>query len=242
MKHTIKHLVLGLGLLLVSKVAFARVDFTAIVFEKGSNQTKKLFTLERSVEDKEGGLVEARSVYADMMGNIAIDERSTLKGSALVKVEIEQKQTQQKGSITRVGDKVEFSLTSADGKVKTKTESFEGSLVVPANFTSWVQDHWVELMKGETVEMRFGVWDRAETVGFKFFKTGEEMIQGQKVFVFKMKASSFIIAALVNPIVFKYADKGERLVALEGRVAPKKAKEGGGWSDLDADVIYTQAK
>ncbi len=242
MKTKSKLLLAGFCLSLFVEAAWAKVDFTAVVYEKGSKQSKKLFTLERSAEDKGSGLIEAKSVFSDLSGAPVLEERSSLNGSALVRVEVDQKQTQQKGSITRVGDQVEFSVTSADGKVKTATEKFAGSLVVPANFTHWVRDHWAELEKGETVEMRFGVWERTETVGFKLFKISEESVEGQKVFVFKMKASSFIIAALVDPIIFKYSDKGERLIALEGRVAPKRAKAGGGWSDLDAEVIYTQAK
>jgi len=242
MKAILSHILMSFCLVLMSQNLLARVDYTAEIFEKGSQRSKKLLTLERTLDEKAAGLIEAKAVYSDLTGAPVFEEVSAVNGSSLVKVEITQKQTQQKGLIERVGNEVQFTFTQADGTVKKSKEKFEGSLVVPANFTFWVRDNWSQLVAGETVEMRFGVWDRAETVGFKLFKIAEEVLDGKKVFVFKMKASSFIIAALVDPIIFKYSDKGERIVALEGRVAPKKAKAGGGWADLDAEVIYTPGK
>ncbi|MFN7728679.1 MAG: hypothetical protein ACK5P7_05955 [Bdellovibrio sp.] len=68
-------------------------------------------------------------------------------------------------------------------------------------------------------------------------KTGEEDVSGQKALVLRMKPSSFIIAALVKPIIFKYASDGSRLLEMNGRVAPKQ-KSGDSFKDLDAEVVY----
>ena len=75
-------------------------------------------------------------------------------------------------------------------------------------------------------------------MGFEIFKIGAEKFDGKDAVILKMKPSCFIIAALVNPIIFEYAADGSHLLAMNGRV-PMKKKSGNSWKDLDAEVVYS---
>jgi predicted lipoprotein with Yx(FWY)xxD motif len=55
--------------------------------------------------------------------------------------------------------------------------------------------------------------------------------------VIKMKPSSFIISALVNPLYFTMTEKDGVLLAIKGRTVPK-LKSGSGFTDLDVETTY----
>ena len=97
-------------------------------------------------------------------------------------------------------------------------------------------------MAGETISIRLPVLDRLETVGFKFFKEKDATLDGVKMTVIKMKASSFVIAALVDPVLFYFhpteiRPEGHKCVQVVGRTVPKR-KDGNKWKDLDAVMKF----
>jgi hypothetical protein len=188
--------------------------------------------------DKDGGLTEVKSIFTDTQGKQVFLENSILRGSEVVKTEIEEKQTGEKATIEVVDDQVIFTKVDAKGKTEIEKEKIKGKLVIPAVFNAYVKENWEALAKGDTLEFRFGVWARKETVGFKMFKISEQDDKGQKTFTLKMKPSSFIIAAIVKPLEFTYSNKGEKLISYKGRVAPKKDDGKGNFKDFDAEVVY----
>ncbi len=211
-------------------------NYTGVAFEQGSNKQKELyrFSLESTVVD---GKEQVKSVWKDTEGNAVIEQSVILDGSKLVRDELNQKQLNQKGIIEVKEGKIYFTK-EVDGKSSTKEEKLKDTFVVSANFQKFVKDNWDKVATEKGIEFRYGVWDRQETVGFEIFKVAEEKIGEQTAVVLKMKPSSFIIAALVKPIIFKFAADGSRLIEMNGRVAPKK-KEGAAFKDLDAEVVYT---
>lgn len=226
----------GLFLLLSVLVATAQANYSGIIYEQNSDRQKKLFTYTNETVSKDG-VDEIHGIFKDLDGQVVIEEVSQVKGSQVQKVEIDQKQLGQKGLI-EVKDGTVYFTKTAKGKSSTKDEKLGSTFVVGANFQRFIKDHWNEISKGETVPFRFGVWDRQETVGFEIFKTGDATIGEQKAVVLKMKPSSFIIAALVKPILFTYAADGSHLLVRNGRVEPKK-KDGSTYKDLDAEMVYT---
>ena len=222
------------SLLMVSIASWA--DYKADVFEQGSGKSKKLYTFEHKSTPTEGG-ESTVAVFKDLEGNVVFEEKVTLNGADLVKSEISQNQIKQSALVEVKDGKVFFSKT-VDGKTKTSDEKLGKTFVMSGNFQKFIQKNWADLSAGKTVDFRYGVWDRQETVGFGLTKTGEEDIGGQKAVVLRMKPSSFIIAALVKPVIFKYAADGSRLLEMNGRVAPKK-KAGDSFKDLDAEVVYS---
>lgn len=212
------------------------LNYTAVVYEQNSSKQKELYKFKvqtTSVDGKD----EISAQYTDLDGNVVIDQKTVLEGSKIVRDEIQQKQTNEVGIMEVKDGKIFFSKTS-DGKTKTKEEKLGDTFVVSSNFQRFVKDNWADISAGKTVAFRYGVWDRQETVGFEIFKTGTETIGSNEALVLKMKPSSFIIAAIVNPIIFKFKADGSALLEMNGRTAPKKL-EGKKYKDLDAEIVYT---
>jgi hypothetical protein len=53
-----------------------------------------------------------------------------------------------------------------------------------------------------------------------------------------MKPTSFIIAGIVDPLIFSIERDTVKLLELKGRTLPKK-KVGNKWKDLDAEIVYS---
>lgn len=214
----------------------ARALDSGVVYETNSSRQKVLFTYEKERSEKDGS-ENVHALYKDPSGQVVWEERSQLRGSQIVKVEIDQKQTGQKG-LVEVKDGQIFFTKTEDGKASTKEEKLASTFVMGANFQKFIRDNWETISQGKTLSFRFGVWDRQETVGFEIFKIGDATIGEQKAVELKMKPSSFLIAALVKPIHFIYAADGSRLLIRRGRVEPKR-KDGSSYKDLDAEMVYS---
>lgn len=219
-----------LGLLFFTSTAAA--DYTGEIYEMGSNKTKKLFSIK--VEQKVNGeLEETLATVTGADGKVAIIEKTQVKGNEVVHFEIDQKQLETTATIDPGTEKILFTKTK-DGKKKEDDEKRKDTFVITGNFQKFIASRWPDISAGKTVEFRYGVWDRMETVGFEIKKVADE----GKLVVLKMKPSSLIIAALVNPIEFKFSSDGKRLHEMKGRVGPKQMV-GGKWKDLDAETVYT---
>jgi hypothetical protein len=214
----------------------SRANSTGVVYEQDSKRQKELYRyqLEESAAD---GLDTVKTTFKDLEGQTVFEETAVLKGTEILKDEVEQRQTGQKALVEVKDGKIYFSKT-ANGKTTVKDEKLKPPFVMSSTFRRFVASQWPEISKGKTVSIRYGVWDRQETVGFEIFKIGEEKIGDQQAVVLKLKPSSFIIAALVSPVIFKFSSDGSKLLEMNGRVAPKK-KVGTDFKDLDAEVVYS---
>lgn len=232
--------ILNLGFVLILGFgSLAKADYSAEIFEQNSNKAKKLFTFEYKTIPAEGFDMQTIT-YKDLQGEVVFQEKMQLKGIQISKVEISQNQTKQSAVVEVKDGKIFFSKT-VEGKTKTSEEKLDSTFVMSGSFQRYVKENWKTLSVGKSLEFRYGVWDRQETVGFSLIKVSEEQVQGEQAVVLKMKPSSFLIAALVKPVFFKFKSDGSRLLEMNGRVAPKK-KSGDSWKDLDAEVVYHEAK
>lgn len=213
--------------------AAAAPNYSADVYDLGHKN--KLYDFKVEGVD-EGEITRYTSRYFDLEKKVLIEERTTLKGQQIVKTEIDQNQLGAKAVVEFDGKVAKFTKT-VDGATKTESETVKGDFVMSANFQGYVQSHWKELNEGKTVNFRYGVWDRMETVGFQLRKTGETGEGAQKRIALQMKPSSFIIAALVNPLEFKFSADGAHLMFMKGRIQPK-VKAGEKWKDQDGEVDY----
>lgn len=209
---------------------------TGELFEQKSNFSKKLYDLDIIVETKDG-LSHTTAIYKDLKGQPTVEEKGVVKGDELISFDVDQVQTKEKGRVEVQGEKVLFTYEK-DGKKKTAEEKLRKPFVTPANFNFFIANHWNELISGKEVEIRFAVWFRLESVGFKIFKVGEKQNGTLKLIQLRMKPSSFVIAAIVDPLNLWYSEDGKKLVELSGRVSPKILK-GSDFKDLDADVRYS---
>lgn len=221
--------------LLFSQTVFAEI-ITGELFEQKTNFGKKLFDLTIDVQKKDE-VTQTFVSYKDLNGQVVVQENGTFKGDDFISFEIDQKQTGEKGTIRVEGDKVLFTYEK-DGKKKTDQEKLRKPLLTQANFNTYVANHWNEIVNGDGVELRFAVWFRLETVGFKIFKVGERQKDGQKWVHLRMKPSSFVIAALVDPLELWYEESSHHMMEMSGRVSAKR-KVGSDYKDFDCDVRYT---
>lgn len=191
-------------------------------------ERRLLYNYERSVTKTADGSVVRRQ-FKSVEGQVVATETCYYRGSTMYKMEIEQNQIGGKGFFEVSGKEVRFQWEQ-DGKKKSDSESLADNMISGDQAVPFLQKNWDSLMKGDTLPIRFPVIDRAETVGFKFFKSSETA----DTVTIKMKPSSFVIASLVDPLLFKFQKSGDRkLLEVNGRVTPK-IKQGDKWKDLDA--------
>lgn len=229
-------LLLPVLLLSLSPPAFA-VPLTGTVFEQGSAHKNALFAWQR-VEEGDPAHLTVVQTYRAPDGKPAVVEKATLENGKIRQYTIDQRQTDEQGVMIVRDGKVHFEYTK-DGKTRTADEDEPENLVVTGTVTDWVAAHAEPLLKGETLHVRFGVLDRRETVGFKFFKIDEGKRDGKDTVTIKMKPTSFVIAAIVDPLLFIYEKDGGkiRIAEIQGRTMPKR-NVNGKWKDLDADTVY----
>lgn len=228
-------LLLSIFIAIISLRAHGEV-VTGQVFKKDTNRKELIFNFKNEIKET-SGVLKSNAQFSDLSGQVVVAESSERDGIKLKHYEIDHRQTGRKGSIVVEGDKVIFHFEENGGKKDVVTEKLVDNFVVGHTLTPYVASHWREILAGDTVDIRFGVWDRQETVGFSLFKVGQEKLDGKDCVLLKFKPTSFVIAALVDPVIFKFSTDGKELLGMIGRIAPKK-KEGSKWKDLDAEVIY----
>ena len=218
--------------------AFAQeksIHYSADLYEQKSNKSKKLFT--EQIDESSASL---KIEIKDMDGNLVVSDETQLDGAKAKSYSVKQLQLKSEARIEVVDKRVKFTKTTGAHTEKAE-EDLGDNLVVPGNFNSFILEHWPELQKGDSVRMRYAVWDRLETIGFVVKKVGEENLEGTPSTLIKLKPSSMVISALVDPLIFNYTMDGKRLLKQNGRVDPKILKEGR-WNDLDAEVYFNVPK
>ena len=203
-------------------------------YEKGSQHTKLLFTFKKTQSGTPSDFrIESQFTAPD--GSPLVSEEAVFAGGKLKNYLVHHKQTQQEGSL-EIGEKMGFRYTK-NGETSEDSEDVPQDLVIGPIIINSIQARWDSLMKGESESFRYAVLDRKETVGFKFFKEDEEVRTGRAVVHFIMKPTSFVIAALVDPVHFYYWKDTHDIAEIRGRTLPKQLVDGK-FKDLDAEILY----
>lgn len=229
-----------LAALLFPVFGFAQQTLNANLYDLKSNQQKKLFTLDIAVTPAEDGAFRTQAQYRDLDGKVAVTETGHIKDAEIQSYEIQQSQTGEVGRFRVENGKIFFEY-EGKGKKKSSEEKVSGFVLSTSNFNAFVSKNWDRLNQGKAVDVRFAVWDRLETVGFTLEKRGAVEKDGEKWMELRMKPTSFVIAALVDPIHLWYSQTDKQLRLMKGRVAPKQMQSGK-WKDLDAEVVYTKGQ
>lgn len=231
-------LLVFLFILCAGQVLLAADSYQAKAYPQDSDKTKTLFQLEfKSLETTPAGEEVVSLEYKDPEQKLLHSEKGWIKGLEISKVEVEQHQMGIKAEVQVKDGKIYFIKKMKDGSKKESDEKLKGDFVMAPTFQKFIQSKFAALVRGEEFDIRYGVWDRLETVGFTIFKKKEETKNGKAVIQVIMKPTSFVIAALVKPIVFFYEKETGKLIEMNGRVPVKKV-EGDSFKDLDALVIY----
>lgn len=208
--------------------------FKAKILDK-KNRENLLFNFKHETK-VEGAERTVKNTFLSPEGTEVAVENVVFEGDKLKSYQQLQKQVGSDGKIEIQGDQVVFTQTQ-NGKTSSDKEKLKDNFVVGPTLIGYLQARWDEVMAGKTVNVRFGVIDRKETVGFSLKKEKDTEYGGKKAIVVKMKPTSFIIAALVDPLLFTLDAETGRVLELEGRVVPK-LKDGDKWKDLDAVSVY----
>jgi len=215
-------------------------NYDGKVFEKNSHQQNLLFKVSHKELITSDGHRIINRVFSDPNGKVVATEDILTKDGKTIKLTLSQKQLGEEG-VLEVHDGKAFFTYTKDGKTSNDDEKATDNLVVSGTVVPYLQKNWPTILKGDEVGVRYAALDRKETVGFKFFKVEEKKMNGKDVIVVKMKPSSFIIAALVDPLFFTFTQDGSELLELVGRTLPKIQIDGK-WKDLDADIMFTTLK
>jgi hypothetical protein len=220
---------------------------SATIYEVNSNKKRILYKFTRTVTQS-GPAVKVLREFTDPDGKLAARERIIYDGDNLVSYEIDELQINSYGAVKFSRDQknpekrqIAFdyvSETKSSNKTNSNTESLRPDTLVGDMTGRFIVTHWDELMKGKAIKCRLIVPSRTETVGFTFEKRSESTWEGKPVVVIKFSPTSFVIAALVDPLFFTMEKDGEhRLLQCDGRTTPK-IKDRNKWKDLDAITVF----
>ena len=216
--------------------------FTAKIYDM-KDHSKQLLDYKSEFE-MNGAMKTYTNTTTDLKGEVLVIEKTMMMVSGdaetLLSFEQDQKQTGTFGKLDVHDGKVFFSFKNKDGKTRTDDEKAGADFIVASTLVKYMQNNWEKIAKGEAVKARLGVLDRQETVGFQFKKESDKEIAGAPGIIVKMKPSSVIISALVNPLMFGFSADGKTLHELEGRVSAKQNVDGK-FKDLDGFTVYTFA-
>ncbi len=220
--------------LFITNLSLSSLAFKGFVYEKSTNRTKTLYTIERVesiVKDQESLTIK----HIEPDNSLAVEEVALFNKNELIEYTLNYPKQNELGKIVIKEGKAHFSYIK-NNKEKKSVEKIGNNFVVGLSMNKFVESNWDELVKGQKLDIRFGVPDRRESVGFSLFRTKEQEKQ-EGVMVIKMKPTSFIIAALVDPVIFHYDLKTKNLLYFIGRAKPRQLV-GEKWKDLDAETVY----
>jgi hypothetical protein len=239
-------LIISIVLPILSVTAHAE-DRLAKIYDNGQTSGKTEGTpafVERvHLERTPDGRTEKLTTIEDAQGKIMVTEHASYQKDRLISQRIEQLQAQLVYEVTVANKKVTFrTFPLQDGHVgplqTEKSEDVSPDFITSPTTENFLKENWPLIMKGDTIHARFGVVERSETVGFKFWKTGESEENGKKFVTIRMKPSSIFVAAVVDPIDIHIDTSTLRMTHYRGRT-PLLRKVVGKWKPLDADILYT---
>ncbi len=228
----------ALSLAIPAQAAFeSPTGFRAKILDR-KDRTTVLYTL--SHEAKAAGASRtAKNTFLAPDGAEVVIESTSFEGGRVTSYQQIQKQVGSDGKAEIQGGQVVFTLVK-DGKTSTAKEKLRDNFVVGPSLIPYLQSRWSQVLAGKTTDVRFAVVDRKETVGFSLKKEKDVDYKGAKAVVVKMKPTSLLISALVDPLYFTLDAATGRVLELEGRVLPKR-RDDGKWKDLDAVTVYEYA-
>ncbi len=223
------------SLLLSFELQASPGSFTAKIFAISADASKDapLYTMKHE-ETLENGVLKFHNSYNYPDGKEAVLEDVELKGTDVVSYHYTQKQLGAEGKISVNNNKIFFEYKRKNEDPKTSQEKYVDNLVIGPSLVPYMKKNWDKLKAGEKLAVRLAVPDRRETLGFDLFK--DKSSNDQKT-VIKMKASNFVISAVVDPLYFTFTPDGSQMFEMKGRTQPKKEHEGQ-FSDLDAHTFY----
>lgn len=203
------------------------------VYPQGSARQEPLYVYERRVDDG-GDATVATHVTRDLTGRIAIAESARhARDYTLAEYTLHANQLGQSGSVSVADGRVTFRLATDGGRERVARERLRQPVVVGPTLVGYIAHRLGALRAGRTLDVRFAILDRLETIPFELERVRAKPGQTRV----RMRAASWLVRLVVEPTYFTFDDASGKLVTLDGRVPPK-VHVGRWWKDLDAHVVY----
>jgi len=184
-----------------------------------------------------------KRTHHNINGQLATLEKIKYQAQNLLSYSFESKQTKDRGSIVKKADKLVLTYSKKGKKEKSKSIDLAPNLLIGDQVMDYLRANWDKVSTGKVLKVKYIALSRLESIDFEFVKTAEEVIKGKNTLKVKMSPSSWLISKLVDPIFFYIEkDNKHRLLALEGRVTPKKySKHKKKWKNFKGYVVYQQS-
>ena len=105
---------------------------------------------------------------------------------------------------------------SAKDSIEQKIVRIPSPAVVDAGFNNFVQERWDSLMKGEELEMYFGLPFTLDYYRFRLYKDGEKEFNGRNAVVVRCEIDNFILRLFAKPIILMYDTETRRMISYDG--------------------------
>jgi hypothetical protein len=217
-------------------------DLTAKIYRLAGNK-ELLFTFKRTITETNASVVSLREFWTTN-GTLAAREVVRYVSNRFISYELNEPMRNARGRIFAGGgqSQLNFSYTESGTPTRTAEEALQPDTMIADMMGPFINAHWDELMRGDSVKFRFAVMNRQETIGFKFTKDSETTRYGQPVVRLKMSATSMVYAPFVDPLYFTIAKNGpHRVLDYSGETTPRIII-GGEWKDVQALTVFDWGK
>jgi hypothetical protein len=239
MKHAFSFLALCITLSCPSADAAMENTKGTIYYPDDSNLTPFTYQYEKTMV---GAKTVGKSKYFDEKGVPVVEEETHYEDGKFRLYRQAMHQTDEGGTIEIKDNKIIYDFRSGSKTYKEETD-LEERIMLPDMVVDTYRESWDQLMKDESVYVRFLLLERQESIGFKFFKERDLEYAGKPAVELILKPSSFIIAALapkIRLIVEKNAP--HRLLEMRGRLPVRIAKRNpptkrGDWRAIDGRLV-----
>lgn len=187
------------------------------IYVTPQTQKNAIFRYSRT-SSGDGASTKSSTSYFDRTGKVAAEEFIVLENNKIKTYRFQQHQIADLGEAKVADGKISFTFTRA-GKTISKTEPYDDDIIAPDMIQHHIQTHWDQLANYQTNSIRLLVIERAETIGFEFYKEKSRVLNGKKVTDVIMKPSNFFLSLLVKPARLTFESEGtHKLLEFQGRL------------------------
>lgn len=197
-----------------------------------------LFTFRRTATQT-GDVIRVLREFRAPDGSLVAQERVVYERGRLVRFELDESQINASGHARIDPQQINFEYTAGPAaKRKRKLETIREAVLISDMLPAFVANHWDDLQRGAVVKFRYLVVPRLETIAFKLTRQVVADLHGKKVVQIKMEPANWIIAQVLDPLLFTVeAEPPHRILQYWGRTTPK-IRTGQTWHDLDALTVF----
>jgi hypothetical protein len=186
---------------------------------------------------KDGSEIYSKTTFSDLE-MLQVTEESWEENGHVKRVSTENNVLKKIFELEVKNGKVFYKITDkTDGSVKTSEEDADDNLVVPSTIVRYIADKLSDLAAGKEIKVKVAAIDHRESFTFTLRKIRiEKTSDGDPVMVLELRANSFFVRSVVDPMYLYFSKSGE-LVGFDGK-SPLSLKVGDHYQDLIVKVGY----